>query len=124
MALNLRALHNISQHVSLLVRSTDTTAHSTTVTQCIAYAETDHSITACAALGQLGQELGHNHKCVTVIEIITVQHSKRLLDDILTHHYSMIGTPGLLTTLGNSKSLWQGIQGLEAQLARNMTLVS
>lgn len=117
--LNLGALYNAGEEVSLLVVLAYTTAHCTAVAEGVVYAEAHHSILAGAAFWELAEELAHYHECVSVVEVVAVKYSERLLDNVLTHHYGVVGAPWLLAAFWHGKAFWQGVECLEAEFARN-----
>jgi len=121
--LYLGALYNASEQVCLLVVLADAAANGTALAQCVVNAEAHHGILALAAFGKLAQELAHHLEGVAVVEVIAVEHGKRLLNDILTHEDSVVGAPRLLTAFGNGEALWQSVEALKTELAGNMTLV-
>ena len=105
MTLNLGALYDAGEQVALLVILTYSTAYGTALGEGVAHAEAHHCILACTAFGQVCQELTHHAECITVIEVVTVEHGKWLLDNLLAHQNSVVGAPGLGASLGNSKAL-------------------
>ena len=109
--------------MALLVIGADATSHRAILGQGVAHAESDHRILILCPLGQIGQILAYLHEGIATVEIVTVDDTERLTDDILTHEYGMIGTPRLLPTLGNRKACGERIEALEAQLAGNLVLV-
>ena len=109
--------------MTVVVVGTYATSHRTILAQCVAYAETHHGILILGALGQIAQELTNLHEAVTAIEVVAVDDTERFLDDILTHQHSMVGTPGLLTTLRNGEALGQCVKCLETQLTLHLTLI-
>ena len=122
-ALYLGALYDACEQVCLLVVLADTAADGTALAQRVIYAEAHHCILALAACGQFAQELSHHAESITVVEVIAVEHSERLLDDVLAHEDSVVGAPRLLTAFWNGKAFWQSIEALEAEFAGNVTLV-
>ena len=122
LTLNLGTLHTTCQQV-LVILGTNATRYRTVVAQCVANAETDHGILAFAVLRQLRKELANHFEAVAVVEIITVDHAERLVDHLLGHHHSMVGTPRFGTALGNGISLRDLVETLEDELAGDMTLI-
>ena len=107
----------------LLVVLADAAAHGAALAQGVIYAEAHHGILAGAAFGQFAQELSHHLEGVAVVEVIAIEHSKRLLDDILAHEDCVVRAPGLLAAFGNGEAFGQSVEALEAEFAGDVTLV-
>ena len=121
--LYLGALHNRGQMMCLLVVLADTATHGAALGESVVNAETDHSILALAALGELAEELGHHLEGIAIVEVVAVEHSEGFLDDILTHEHSVVGAPGLLTAFGHSETGGKCVERLETEFAGNVTLI-
>ena len=76
-----------------------------------------------STFGQFAEELADYHERIAIIEVVAIDDTEWLFDDVLAHKHGMIGAPWLDTTFGHSKSLGQGIDALEAKLARHSTLI-
>ena len=119
---NLCTLYTSSQILICILRA-NTTCNSTIVAQSIAYTETYHCIAILATLWKFRKELADYHKAITIIEIITVDNTERLVDNIFSHQYSMIGTPRLLTAFWYRKAFRKCIQRLKTEFCRNMSFI-
>ena len=85
--------------MALGVLRADATCHGTILREGVAHAETYHRILVSGTLGEVGQILTDDHEGIAVVEVVAVDDTERLLDDILTHEHRMVRAPGLLTTL-------------------------
>lgn len=119
---DLGALHNSGQVLGIVLRA-DATGYGTVLAQCVANAESYHSVFVLCSFGQIGQILTDHHESVTVVEVIAVDHAERLVDDILCHQYGVICAPWLLAAFRNSEALGQCVKALEAELGRDVTLI-
>ena len=122
MALNLGAFHHGGEEV-VGVHFTHTAAHGATLREGIAHTETHHGVATGAAFGKLGEELAHHAEGVAVIEVVAVEHGKRLFDDTGAHHHSVVGAPRLLAVGRAGEAFGERIERLEHEFARDFVLI-
>ena len=123
MTFYLRALYDTSKQVRLLVVLADAATNCAAFAQSVIYAEAHHGVLAFAAFGKFAEELRHHAERVTIVEVVAVENCKGLLDDVFTHHNSVVGAPRLLTSFGYCEAFWQRVEALEAQFAGNVALI-
>ena len=110
-ALDLCALNHRGE-VTLLVYGANTTRNCTIVRQGLVNLVANHCILALCAI-QLREVLTHNEVCVCAVEVVSVDNCKWLVNSRCTHHYCVVCSPWLLTTLRYRETLWQVVQLLE-----------
>ena len=109
--------------MALLVVGAYTTGNGTILRQCIAYAEAHHGIFILRTFGQVAQELANLHKGVASVEVVAVDDTEGLFDNVLAHEHGMVRSPWLLAAFGYGKALRQSIECLEAEFAGHLSLV-
>ena len=105
-ALNFGTFYHGSQQM-IRIGSTDAAGYRSTLAQCISYTEAHHSIRVFSTFGQCRKELAHYLERVTAIEVIAIDHRKRFLYHISSHHDSMVSSPRFCTLRRTSKTLRQ-----------------
>lgn len=107
----------------VLISFADTAAYSAALRQSIAYSETYHGVFACGAFGQVVEPLAHDVESIAVVEIVAVQYGKRLFNDILSHHDSVVRAPRLGAVSRAGETFRQCVKALEYQFTGNVTFV-
>ena len=121
-ALNLGAFHYGSE-VMVLIVFADAAADGSAFAQRVSNAEADHGIFSGGTFGKFGEPLAHHLESVSVIEVIAVEHGKRLFDDVLTHHDCVVGSPGFGAFSGAGETFGQCIEGLENEFAGDVSFI-
>ena len=101
----------------------DATAYGAAFRKGVAHAETHHCIFAGRAFGQFGEPFAHYAECVTVVEVVAVEHGKRFVNHAFAHHEGMVGAPWLGASLRTGEAFGQSVEALEHQFARNVAFV-
>ena len=119
---NLGALHDVLE-VAVGIGVAHAACHAAILRERVAHAEAHHGILALAAFGEVGQELADGHEGVAVVEVVAVDDTEGLLDDVLTHQHGVVRTPGLYAAFRNLEACGQVVEGLEAELTGHVAFV-
>ena len=97
------AFHD-SGEVAIPVFRADTSCHGAVFRESVANSESHHGILVAATFWQFGEELSDDLECVAVVEVIAVDDTEGLFDDVLCHHHCMVSAPWLYPVFRTSES--------------------
>ena len=91
---------------SLVIDLADTACYRTAFAERITHTIAYHAV-LIRAVGEATELVGQGCEAMTAVEVIGIDHRKRLVDDLSGHHHSVVRSPRFLTAFGYGEAFGQ-----------------